>query len=77
MERLSGGYKPYTNKQWEKISDLWQIYKNDIGLDGELYMQLKAEGKSEGDIEKEIESHHEAVKENLKIWHELRETSQR
>jgi len=74
MSERDGGYKPYTDEQWQKIHKLWDIYKADIGLEGELCMELTREGKSAGEIAELVEKHRKETEENLEIWHTLRIT---
>lgn len=61
-EGFRGSYNPYTKEQWEKIKSDWNLYKNAIGLEGNLYAQLKNQGLSEGDISKRIEEYRETRK---------------
>lgn len=63
-DRLKGSYNPYAKEQWEGIKKGWNLYKNAIGLEGDLYIQSKKDGLSEGEISKRIEEHRES-RENL------------
>jgi len=65
-------YNPYTKEQREKIKEVWEMYKEDIGLDGELYFKLAREGKSVDEITEAINDHHRDVERNLEAWHNLR-----
>lgn len=61
-EWSKGSYNPYTKEQWEKIKRGWDLYKSAMGLEGDLYIQLKNQGLSEGDISKRIGEHRETRK---------------
>lgn len=65
-------YNPHTPEQWTKIKSDWESYKQDIGLEIDLYLQLKAEGKSEGDALKLVEEHRKEVEKTREAWYDLR-----
>ncbi len=65
-------YWPYTKEQWGKISQLWDIYREAVGLEGELYLQLKGKGKNENEISEAINKHNKDVAGNREAWHQLR-----
>ncbi len=67
-------YWPYTKEQWGKIEELWRTYKEDIGLEGDLYLELKKRNLSPADIGTEIKRHNngDEIKHNLTAWNDLR-----
>jgi hypothetical protein len=65
-------YRPYSKEQWAKIEKLWKIYRDDIGLEGELCSQLVKEHKSDDEIKEAIEMHRKDVEGNLEAWNQLK-----
>ena len=61
-EKLRGSYDPYTKEQWEKIKRGWDLYKSAMGLEGDLYIQLKNQSLSDGEISKRIGEYRETRK---------------
>jgi len=65
-------YNPYTKEQWAKIKSDWVSYKQDIGLEVDLYLQLTGEGKSDGDALKLVEERRKEVEKTREAWYDLR-----
>lgn len=65
-------YNPYTGEQWAKIKSDWESYKQDIGLEVNLYLRLKREGKSDGDALKLIDEHRKDIEKTREAWYDLR-----
>lgn len=63
---------PYANEQWNVIKTFWNIYKQDIGLEGEIYLELKRKGAGQDIILDAINKHREERNENLEAWRNLR-----
>ena len=61
-DELKRQYNPYTKEQREKIKKGWTLYKGAIGLEGDLYIQLKNQGLFEGEISKKIGEYRETRK---------------
>ncbi|PIP57444.1 hypothetical protein COX03_03125 [Candidatus Woesebacteria bacterium CG22_combo_CG10-13_8_21_14_all_39_10] len=70
MERgeLRGSYNPYTKEQWEKIKRGWNLYKSAIGLEGDLFLELKERGLSEGEISEHLDKHRESKQGLVEIY---------
>lgn len=64
-------YNPYTQEQSKKIKEMWFIYRNDIGLEGDIYRKLIKEGLSEREIDVIIDGHRAEVKELKKAWEDI------
>lgn len=60
-------------EQQAKIKDLWGLYKEEFGLEGDLYFNLKKSGMSDDQINKILESRNNKVGENLQSWYDLGE----
>ena len=71
-EWLRGRYNPYTKEQWEKIKFWWDMYKDSVGLEGELYMSLKKTGIGEEMVLKKIEEYRKKVATEREVWNNLR-----
>jgi hypothetical protein len=65
-------YNPYTPEQWAKIKSDWESYKQDVGLEVEIYLQLTREGKSNGDALKLVEEYRKEVEKTREVWYDLR-----
>ncbi len=76
MTLQSGEYRPYTKEQWAKIKVLWNLYKENIGLEEDIYLKLVQEGKNLDEINSAIEKHRKGVEDNLETWHSLRKEAQ-
>ena len=70
-------YSPIKKEQWARIKKLWEIYRDTVGLEGELYLKLAGEGKSKGEIIEAINTHRKEVEGDIQAWHELRGEIQR
>lgn len=66
-------YKPYTEEQWQRIRQLWDLYKNSFGLAGELFLKLKMDGKTAGQMGEEIQIRRDRLEKDLAAWRNLRE----
>lgn len=66
-----------TKERVNIVKTLWSIYRRDVGLDGEIYLELKEEGVDQDSILTAIKKHHEERKENLEVWRNLRKESLR
>lgn len=64
-------YNPYTKAQAERIKTLWSIYRENIGLEGDIYHNLIKEGKEKDIIDSEITSYRKSVEGNREAWHNL------
>lgn len=69
-------YKPYTKEQWAKISKMWNLYREDVGLEGDIVVKLVQQRKELGEINNAIENHRISTEPNLEAWHALRKESQ-
>lgn len=69
---LQASYCPYTKEQWAKIKEVWDLYKENIGLEGDICLKLVREGKSLGEINGAIEKHRMSIKDDLETWHRLK-----
>jgi hypothetical protein len=65
-------YRPYTKQQSARIKEMWTLYKDNIGLEGNICLNLVQDGKDLGEIKKAVEEHRASIKENLEAWHGLR-----
>lgn len=68
-------YNPYTKEQWIGIKQMWDLYKESIGLEGEITLKMVREGKDLEQTNREVEKHRVDMQENLKAWHNLRKES--
>lgn len=64
-------YNPYTKAQAERIKELWSIYREDVGLEGDIYHNLVIAGKDQGIIDSEITDFRKSVEESREAWHNL------
>lgn len=65
-------YNPFTQKQWEMIKLHWEIYKREVGLEGELFLKLKKAEMGEGEIFKAINQFRQERQPILESWRDLR-----
>lgn len=66
-------YNPYTKEQFEKIKYWWDIYRNSVGLEGELYITLKKSGMGEDKVAEEIREYRKRVAKDRENWNNLRQ----
>ncbi len=64
-------YNPYSKAQAERIKELWSIYREDVGLEGDIYHNLVKEGKDQGIIDSEITDFRKSVEKSREAWHNL------
>jgi hypothetical protein len=69
-------YRPYTKEQWVRIKQMWDLYKESVGLEGDISLKLVREGKSPTEVDNAIEEHRNNVRGNLETWHSLRKEAQ-
>lgn len=72
LERLSKSYNPYKKEQWEKIKYWWDIYKDSVGLEGELYLTLKSGPMSGEKVREKLEKYRNGVAIDRENWNNLR-----
>ena len=72
MDGLKEPYNPYKKGQWETIKYWWDIYKDSVGLEGELYMALKKTGMGDERVLEKIEEHRKEVAIERENWNNLR-----
>ncbi|HCR36288.1 hypothetical protein A2130_03120 [Candidatus Woesebacteria bacterium GWC2_33_12] len=65
-------YKPFAKNQWERIIEMWRLYKESIGLEGDIGISLVRKGKNQREIDDAIALHRDYIKNNLDEWHKLR-----
>lgn len=59
------------HERWEIVLNHWASYRDLIGLEGELYLGLLAEGQPEHTIEHRILAHRTAREEALPTFYDL------
>ena len=64
MRRIESGYSPLPTNMQEVINKTWEFYKNNIGLEGQIVLDLRQSGKTKAEID-EIISNHRADRELL------------
>lgn len=64
MRRIESGYSPLPTNMQEAINKTWEFYKNNIGLEGQIVLDLRQSGKTKAEID-EIISNHRADRELL------------
>lgn len=67
-------YSPLPPDVTRRMLARWRRYKETIGLEGELYLDMKKEGRSEEEIKTVIEGHREARESLIEEFH--RETEE-
>ncbi|KKP46225.1 MAG: hypothetical protein UR39_C0014G0006 [Candidatus Woesebacteria bacterium GW2011_GWA1_33_30] len=72
MNLQSTSYQPFKRERWQKIKDVWDLYKENVGLEGEIGFKLVQEGRSQSEIDQEIDTHRNKSKNNLEAWHGLK-----
>jgi hypothetical protein len=65
-------YLPFKEEVWKKIKNNWDFYRNQIGLEGDIYMDLLKEEKSHSEIEEVIRLHRIERKVNIQIFKALK-----
>lgn len=70
-EILNNSYNPLGKEKWSKIAKEWRSYKEDVGLEGELYFILHSD-KSPLEEKQKVQKLLQERPENLKAWHQLR-----
>lgn len=69
---LPGNPTAEDRQQWELVLNDWESYRDLIGLEGSLYLNLLEKGKSEDTILKiDIELHRQERKASLPTFSEL------
>jgi hypothetical protein len=69
---VNAKYNPFTQKQWEMIKLNWDIYKRDVGLEGELFLNLKKAEIGENEILETINQFRRDRQIVLESWRDLR-----
>lgn len=72
METLTE-YQPLPKEKWATVMAMWRKYKNEVWLEGEIYLQLRASNVPEEEIPEKVRQYRESTKENLEQWHNLRQ----
>lgn len=71
----SVGYQPYKKEQWKKIKEMWELYKESVGFEGEIGIRLVQLGKNQIEVNGIIEMNRKDVENNLDAWYKLRKES--
>jgi hypothetical protein len=69
--KLIKGYMPFKAEHWERIKALWDLYKIEFSLEGDLYISLKSSNALDGEIDRQIEERRARVAGNIEAWHKL------
>ena len=64
-------YRPIKEDVWGKIKTSWDFYRDQIGLEGNIMLDLVKEEKSMNEIEEVIELHRIERNDNIKAYHDL------
>jgi hypothetical protein len=73
MAETQPQYSPIPKGQQEMINEMWNIYRTDVGLWGDIYLQFREQGMQEQKIPGMVSEYRKATKGNLDAWHKLRE----
>ena len=68
---MNKGYNPHKNEQWQTIKILWNLYKSEFDLEGDLYMRLKKSNTPENEINRQIQERRIKVANNIEAWRQL------
>lgn len=65
-------YLPFKEETWMKIKNNWDFYRDQIGLEGEILLDLVKEDKSQSEIEEVIKLHRIERKVNMQAYKALK-----